>query len=167
MPIYESFLNELKQEAISTRKLLERVPEKSFSWKPHEKSFPLSRLASHVAELPGWISFILDSDELDFGKYKYAPPEISKTSDLLKIHDDCVEKAIKSLENANDEEFSKNWTMRRNDMVFFSRPKIDVLRDFSYNHLYHHRGQLTVYLRLLYVPLPSIYGPTADEQTIL
>jgi uncharacterized damage-inducible protein DinB len=165
MPIYESFLMELKHEEESTRKLLECVPEKSLAWKPHEKSFPLSRLASHVAELSGWISFILDSDELDFGKYNYTPPEISKTTDLLKIHDDCVEKAIKSLENASDEEFSKNWTMRRDEMVFFSRPKITVLRDFSFNHLYHHRGQLTVYLRLLDVPLPGVYGPTADEKT--
>lgn len=164
MPVNESFLNELKKEAASTRKLLERVPENSFSWKPHEKSFILSRIASHVAELPGWIPFILDSDELDFGKYKYTPPEISKTSDLLKIHDDCVEKAIKSLENAKDEDFLKNWTMRTNEVIYFTRPKASVLRDFSYNHLYHHRGQLTVYLRLLDVPLPGIFGPTADEQ---
>ncbi|MFA5404574.1 MAG: DinB family protein [Ignavibacteria bacterium] len=164
MPIYESFLMELNEEAKATRKLLERVPEKSFDWKPHEKSFTLIRLASHVAELPGWISFILDSDELDFGKYNYIPPEIFKTSDLIKLHDECVAKAIKSLESANDEEFSKNWTMRNNEIVYFSRPKITVLRDFSYNHLYHHRGQLTVYLRLLDVPLPGVYGPTADEK---
>jgi uncharacterized damage-inducible protein DinB len=164
MPIYESLLMELKEEAKSTRKLLERVPEKSFSWKPHEKSFPLSRIASHVAEIPGWVSFTLDSDELDFGKYEYKAPEISKTADILKIHDECVEKAIKSLENSKDEDFSKMWTMRKNEIVYLTLPKIVVIRSFAFNHLYHHRGQLTVYLRLLDVPLPGIYGPTADEK---
>jgi uncharacterized damage-inducible protein DinB len=164
MPIYESFLMELKEEAKATRKLLERVPEKSFAWKPHEKSFPLSRIASHVAEIPGWVSFTLDSDELDFGKYEYKPPEITKTSDILKIHEDCLEKAMKSLEKAKDEDFSKMWTMRKNEIVYLTLPKIVVLRSFAFNHLYHHRGQLTVYLRLLDVPLPGIYGPTADEQ---
>jgi uncharacterized damage-inducible protein DinB len=164
MPIYESFLMELKEEAKATRKLLERVPEKSLSWKPHEKSFPLSRIASHVAELPGWITFTLDNDELDFGKYIYTPPEISRTSDLLKLHEDNVSMAIKSLENAKDEEFSKIWTMKNNEIIYFSLPKIVVLRSFAYNHMYHHRGQLTVYLRLLDVPLPGIYGPTADEK---
>jgi uncharacterized damage-inducible protein DinB len=164
MRINESFLNELKEEEKATKKLLERVPEKSLTWKPHEKSFTLARLASHVAELPGWISAILDFDELDFGKINYTPPEILKTADLIKIHNENVAKAIKSLENSKDEEFSKLWTLKRGDTVFFSRPKSEVLKSFSYSHLYHHRGQLTVYLRLLDVPLPGIYGPTADEQ---
>lgn len=167
MAIYESFLDELKEESGKTRKLLERVPEKSFDWKPHEKSFTLVRIASHVAELPGWVSFILDSDEIDFGKYKYTPPEISKTSDLLKVHDECVEKAVKSLEKASDEDFSKIWMMKYNEKVLLSNPKYNVLRDFSYNHLYHHRGQLTVYLRLLDIPLSPVFGPTADEQVMM
>jgi uncharacterized damage-inducible protein DinB len=164
MPIYESFLMELKEEAKATKKLLERVPEKSFSWKPHEKSFTLSRLASHVAELPGWVTFTLDNDELDFGKYKYTPPEISSTSDLIKLHEDNVSMAIKSLESTKDEEFAKIWTMKNNEIIYFSLPKIVVLRSFAYNHMYHHRGQLMVYLRLLDVPLPGVYGPTADEK---
>jgi uncharacterized damage-inducible protein DinB len=164
MPIYESLLTELQQEAKATRKLLERVPENSLEFKPHEKSFTLSRLASHVAELPGWITFILASDELDFGKFDYKPPVISKISDILNIHDENLEKAVKSLENAKDEEFTKNWTMRKNEIIYLNHPKIIVIREFSFNHLYHHRGQLTVYLRLLNIPLSGVYGPTADEQ---
>jgi uncharacterized damage-inducible protein DinB len=164
MAINESFLKELKEEEKATKKLLERVPEKSFTWKPHEKSFTLVRLASHVAELPGWISAILDYDELDFAKENYAPPEIKSPADLVKLHEESVAKAIKSLEKSKDEEFSKLWTLKRGDTIFFSRPKSDVLKSFSYSHLYHHRGQLTVYMRLLDIPLPNIYGPTADEQ---
>jgi uncharacterized damage-inducible protein DinB len=164
MAIKESFLSELKQEEKATRKLLERVPGKSLSWKPHEKSFPLSRLASHIAELPGWISAILDYDELDFGKVEFTPPEISTPGDIMKIHEENMEKAVKSLEKSKDEDFSKMWTLRRNDRVFFTRPKDEVLKTFAYSHLYHHRGQLTVYLRLLDVPLPGVYGPTADEE---
>ncbi|MCX6165828.1 MAG: hypothetical protein NTU73_13370, partial [Ignavibacteriae bacterium] len=127
-------------------------------------SFQLSRLASHVAEIPGWVSYTLDYDELDFGKFKYTPPEISDTSDLIKLHDENIEKAVKSLEKTKDEEFSKIWTMKNNEITYLSLPKIVVLRSFAFNHLYHHRGQLTVYLRLLDVPLPGVYGPTADEK---
>lgn len=163
MSINESFLSELKSEEKSTKKLLERIPAEHLSWKPHEKSFPLSRLASHVAELPGWISAILDNDEIDFGKEKYTPPEISSPADIMKVHIENVNKAIKSLEHATDEDFSKTWTLRNNDKIFFTRPKVEVLKNFAYSHLYHHRGQLTVYLRLLDIPLPGIYGPTADE----
>ncbi len=166
MAIYESFLKELKEEAGKTRKLLERVPEKSFDWKPHEKSMSLVRLAIHVAELPGWIAFILDSEGIDFAEFKYVPSEVSNITDLLKVHDGSVEKAIKSLEKTSDEDFSEMWTMRNNEIIYSSNPKYDVLRDFSYNHLYHHRGQLTVYLRLLDIPLPGVYGPTADEQNM-
>ena len=164
MAISKTFLDELLQEEKSTRKLLERVPENSLTYKPHEKSFPLSRLASHIAELPGWISAILDNDELDFGKVKFTPPVINKPSDLIKLHEENINRAVKSLENALDEEFSKNWTLKNNDTIVFSRPKNVVLKNFAFNHLYHHRGQLTVYLRMLDVPLPGIYGPTADEK---
>jgi uncharacterized damage-inducible protein DinB len=164
MAINESFLSELKEEEKSTKKLLERIPAEHLSWKPHEKSFPLSRLASHIAELPGWISAILDYDELDFGKSDFKPPVISTPDDILKLHNENIGRAIKSLENAKDEDFSKMWTLKNNDKVFFTRPKDVVLKNFAYSHLYHHRGQLTVYLRLLDIPLPSVYGPTADEK---
>ena len=164
MSISETLIMEIQEEAKATRKLLERVPDKSLTWKPHEKSMVLSRLASHVAEIVGWVSFTLDYDELDFGKFKYTPPEIKSNSDLLKILDENLEKALDSLKKAGDEVFSENWTMKNNEIVYFTLPKIAVVRSFAMNHLYHHRGQLTVYLRLLDVPLPGVYGPTADEQ---
>lgn len=164
MNIRESFLAELKAEEKSTKKLLERIPQEHLTWKPHEKSFSLGRLASHIAELPGWISTILDSDELDFAKANYTAPVINTPDDIVKLHNENIEKAISSLEKASDEEFSKNWTMRNGDMIYFTRPKDEVIKSFSYSHLYHHRGQLTVYLRLLDIPLPGVFGPTADEQ---
>jgi len=163
MPINESFIAELEQEAKATRKLLERVPLEKSDWKPHEKSMSLGRLAFHVTEIPGFISATLDFDELDFAKFDYKPVTSGTTEDLLKSFDDNCSKAIKSLKDAPDSRFMDNWTMRNGDTVYFTLPKIAVVRSFSYNHWYHHRAQLGVYLRLLDVPLPGIYGPTADE----
>jgi uncharacterized damage-inducible protein DinB len=164
MTFKEAFLFEVKAESAKTKKLLKVVPEKHFDWKPHEKSFPLSRLASHVAEIFGWIKFILESDVLDFAKMDYKPPVISENSDLIKILDENTKKAISALENSETEDFDKTWTMRSGEQIFFTRCKLEVMRDFALNHLYHHRGQLTVYLRLLNIPLSGIYGPTADEK---
>jgi uncharacterized damage-inducible protein DinB len=166
MTYKESFLFEVKAEAEKTKKLLRIVPEKYFDWKPHEKSFSLSRLSSHVAELLGWISYILESDELDFAKLDYKPPVISHTSDLLMTLEENINKAILALEKSEPDDFDKSWTMRRGEQVFFTKCKLEVMRDFALNHMYHHRGQLTVYLRLLNVPLPNIYGPTADEKVM-
>ena len=164
MTYKESFLFEVKAEAEKTKKLLRIVPEKYFDWKPHEKSFSLSRLSSHVAELLGWISYILESDELDFAKMDYKPPVISENSDLITVLEENTGKAISALEKSNPEDFDKLWTMRSGEKVFFTKCKLEVMRDFALNHLYHHRGQLTVYLRLLNVPLPGLFGPTADEK---
>lgn len=166
MAINESFISELEQEAKSTRKILERVPADKPDWKPHEKSMKLGSLATHVAELPGWVSMTLDQDELDFAKMDYKPTILKSTEQLLKIFDDNVEKAMKSLKNAPDEKFKKNWTMKNGELVYFTLPKEAVLRSFSFNHSYHHRAQLGVYLRLLGIPLPGIYGPTADEKSM-
>ena len=157
---------EIREEAKGTRKMLERVPVNSLTWKPHEKSMTLGRLASHVAEIPGWVNYTLDSDEIDFGKFNYAPPVVNTTDDLLKILDDNVEKAVASLNKSAIEDFSKMWTMRNNETVYFTLPKLVVIRQFAMNHLYHHRGQLSVFLRMLDVPLPGVYGPTADEMAM-
>ena len=154
---------ELNEEAKSSRKILERVPAESFGWKPHEKSMPLGRLASHVAEIPGWVFHTMETDVMDFANFDYKPPVLNTTDDLLKILDDNVKKAADSLNKAKDEDFFTNWTMRNGETVYFTLPKIVVVRSFALNHNYHHRGQLTVYLRLLNIPLPNIYGPTADE----
>jgi uncharacterized damage-inducible protein DinB len=164
MPLNEAFIAELEQEAKGTRKLLERVPIEKSDWKPHEKSMSLGRLASHVAEISGWITTTLSTDELDFAKIDYKPVVAGSTAELLEIFEKNHSKAVESLKNAKDEDFMKNWTLRNGEQVYLTMPKIAVLRSFAYSHQIHHRGQLTVYLRLNSVQLPGIYGPTADEQ---
>lgn len=164
MPINESFIAELEQEAKSTRKLLERVPLEKSDWKPHEKSMSLGRLAFHVAEIPGWASSTLDLDEFDFAKMDYKPKISGTIEELLQSFDDNYAKALKSLKDAPDSRFMENWTMKNGDITYFTMPKIAVLRSFGFSHWIHHRAQLGVYLRLLDIPLPGMYGPTADEQ---
>ncbi|MBK8550452.1 MAG: DinB family protein [Ignavibacteria bacterium] len=163
MPLNESLIAELQQEAASTRKMLERVPEKSFSWKPHEKSMALGQLSHHLAEIPDWVSASVEQDELDFATFNYVPIEETTTEALVKVFDEKVKKAVECLKNASDEKLSGNWTMRNGEKVYFTMPKTAVIRYFVLNHAVHHRGQLSVYMRMLDVPLPSVYGPTADE----
>jgi uncharacterized damage-inducible protein DinB len=163
MGINEAFIAELKNEAAKTRKILERVPVDKADWRPHPKSYALGRLATHIAEIPGWAAVTLDEDELDFAKIDYKPTELKSTGQLLKILDDNVAKAMKSLENAPDSRFFENWTLRTGDQIYFTLPKAAVLRSFAYSHWIHHRAQLSVYLRLLDIPVPGMYGPTADE----
>lgn len=163
MPINQPFITELEQEAKATRKVLERVPLEKSAWKPHEKSTPLGRLATHVAEIPGWITSTLGADELDFSKFDYKARVAGASSELLQIFEENYSKGMESLKNASDDDFSKNWTMRNGERIYFTLPKVSVIRTFAFNHQYHHRAQLTVYLRLLNVPLPYVYGPTADE----
>lgn len=164
MTIAQGFLEELKKEEASTKKLLERVPLEKGDWKPHEKSMPLNRLASHVAENFEWVADTIGSDELDFAKVPYEPFIPKNTEELIKFFGKSFDKAIKALSDCSDEEMMKNWTMRNGEQVYFTMPKVVVVRSFCINHMIHHRGQLTVYLRLLGIPLPGIYGPTADEQ---
>lgn len=159
----QSLLTEYENECKSTRKLLERVPVDQQNWKPHAKSMSLGALAIHVAEIPEWMRATLEHPELDFAKVPYEPKKIASVEDLLKIHDDCVAEALNCLRNIDDAELDHTWTLRNGEQVYFTLPKPAVLRMFVYNHLYHHRGQLTVYLRMLDVPLPGMYGPTADE----
>ena len=143
--------------------MIERVPEKSFDWKPHDKSMTLGRLAYHIAENPQWVSVTVDKDEIDFAAKDYVEKEAKTTAELLKVFDESLAEAVKCLKNASDEKLMGNWTMRNGEHVYFTMPKIAVLRSFVLNHIIHHRGQLSVYLRILDVPLPQIYGPTADE----
>lgn len=163
MPINQTFISELQEESKSTKRMLECIPNEKLLWKPHDKSMTLSRLASHIAELIGWIPSILNYDELDLGKINFKAPEIKNNSDILKIFTDNLDKALQSLNRATDEDFMKNWTLRKNETIYFTLPKIVCIRTFCLNHIYHHRGQLTVYFRLLNIPVPSSYGPTADE----
>lgn len=164
MKLNQILLAELKEEAAATRKLLALVPFEKMDFKPHEKSMTLKRLAVHVAEISGWWKECLVHDELDFSKGDFTPKVFNSTAELLAYHDMLVEKSEKILAEVADEEFQKPWIMRNGEQIYFTMPKSKVVRTWCMNHLYHHRGQLTVYLRLLNVPLPGIYGPTADSQ---
>ncbi len=157
-------LAEVKQEAIATRKLLELVPFDKANFKPHEKSMALLNLAKHVAEISGWYKECILDDELDFAKDMGAPKTVNSTADLVALHDAHILQAEKILNEVNEDEFEKLWTMRAGEVIYFTLPKAQVVRTWCMNHLYHHRAQLGVYLRLLNVPLPGSYGPTADEQ---
>lgn len=161
MSLSETLAAELRQEALATRKMLERVPQDAFDWKPHEKSSALGRLAGHVAELPGMVVPILTTDEMDFaGHASFAP---SSVAELVEKFDKSVADALKALKDQPDEHLSKTWRMLSSGKVFFELPRGAFIRTVMLNHLIHHRGQLSVYLRLRDVPLPSVYGPTADE----
>jgi len=153
-------LSEFDKEMASTRRLLERVPDDKGTWKPHEKSFPLGHLAQLVARMPGWFPLILDHSELDLssgGGYSFQP-----TSVLLEEFDAGVKKAREALGRVTGKDLDAPWSLKLGAQVLSTQPKGEVARE-SLRHLSHHRGQLTVYLRLLDVPIPSIYGPTADE----
>lgn len=154
---------EMEQEAKTARACLERVPADKFDWKPHEKSMEMGRLASHISEMFQWTGSTLDHDVLDFAKMDYKPFEPKTTDDLLEHFDKGVAEAIGALKNAQDEAFMKDWTMRNGEQVYFTMPKAAVMRTFVLSHIIHHRGQLSVYLRLNDIPVPSIYGPSADE----
>lgn len=164
MSIAQNFLAELKQESANTRKLLSVVPFDKADFKPHEKSMSLKRLVTHVTEISGWWKECLLNDELDFAQPRGAQKEINSIDQLLAWHDELVSKSEQILNNIAENEFANSWTMRNGEQVYFTLPKVAVVRTWCMNHLYHHRGQLTVYLRLLNVPLPGMYGPTADDQ---
>jgi len=165
MKLSQAFLAEVKEEAASTRKLLALVPlEEKVDFKPHEKSMTLKRLAVHVAEINGWWKECLVHDVLDFSAGDFTPKGYKTNADLLALHDDLMIKAEKILTEVDEAEFDKPWTMRNGEIVYFTLPKKNVVRTWCLNHLYHHRGQLTVYLRLLNIPLPGIYGPSADTE---
>jgi uncharacterized damage-inducible protein DinB len=158
-----AFLAELENEAKVTRQCLERVPADKFGWQPHEKSMTFGRLASHVAEMFGWTKQTLTNDVLDFATMDYKPFEPKSTEELLAFFDERIAEARATLASTSDEQFMTEWTMRNGEQVYFTLKKVAVQRSFVMNHIIHHRGQLSVYLRLNDIPVPSIYGPSADE----
>ena len=163
MTIANQMLAELQQEGITTRKILALVPVDKKDWKPHEKSMALGNLSRHVAEIYGWPKETVQDDELDFSKMDHKPIEITSNEQLLALFDKCMAKAKEILENTPDEEMAKPWTMRNGETIFFTIPKAQVMRTWVLNHSVHHRAQLGVYLRLLDIPIPGSYGPSADE----
>lgn len=162
MPLVDALLPEFDHEMTRTRKVLERVPDDKRDWKPHPKSFSLGALATHVAGLPTWGSETLNRSELDVGG---TPPltALPTTSDTLAAFDKNVAHARAALTGKTDAELAAMWSLRHNGRTLFSMPKATVWRSFVVSHLIHHRAQLTVYLRLLDIPVPAIYGPSADE----
>lgn len=165
MALKDALMAELQHEATLTRKMLERVPMDKKDWAPHAKSMTAGKLATHIAETPYWIVAILGIDHFDFARdYSFSGKPASSTEELVKVHETTVAQAIVALKDVDDGEFAKTWTVGRNGQVMMSLPKAVAIRGWAYNHLYHHRGQLSVYLRLLDVPVPGIYGPSADER---
>lgn len=162
MEIIKMLLDEMEQEAVTTRKMLSRVPEDKYDWKPHEKSMPIGRLATHIAELPAWVSMVLTTDELDFAAGDYKPEEISSNADLLAYLEKNLAGAKEQLSRATYEQLEQPWTLRNGQQVYDVSPKVKVIR-MAYCQTVHHRAQLGVYLRLLDIPIPGSYGPSADE----
>jgi uncharacterized damage-inducible protein DinB len=163
MTISQMLLPEFDQEMAITRKFLERVPEDKFSFVPHPKSMPLGRLASHVAEAPGWAVFTINQDMLELGPGN-KPFVAGSVAELLTVFDKNAAAAREAIAGATDEHLSKNWKLVFGGQTMFELPRVAVLRSMVMNHTIHHRAQLGVYLRLNDVPLPATYGPSADER---
>jgi uncharacterized damage-inducible protein DinB len=160
----QALLPEFDREMATTRRVLERLPDDALAWKPHEKSFSMGDLATHITNIPSWVASTIDHDELDMGA-GFEPPPTGKRDDLLRIFDENVKTARAKIEGADDAALMREWALKSGDTEFFRMPKVAVLRGFVMNHMIHHRGQLSVYLRLKDVPVPSIYGPSADEES--
>ena len=163
MRICEAVLPEFDQEMANTRKTLERLPEDKLAWKPHEKSMTMGRLAGHVVELVGWANTTITTDSLNVTMDKYQPIVATSRQQILDLFDKSVKESRAAIEGASDEHMLHPWTLSFNGQTVFTMPRAAVLRVSCFNHLIHHRAQLGVYLRLNNVPVPALYGPSADE----
>jgi len=166
MALKDGMLMELKHEMANTRKMLERVPFEKATFKPHEKSHALSSLATHIARLPSWVTRVVTLPEFNVGDPNAFPKfePLTSTQQVLDTFDKNVVEATKTLEAASDEALVTPWTFRNGEQVIFTLPRVAAIRSMGLSHMYHHRGQLSVYLRLLDVPIPGMYGPSADEK---
>ena len=166
MALKDALLPEFDHEMANTRKTLERVPDDKLDWKPHSKSMAMGGLATHLSNLPTWANYTIARDSLDLapeGKPLPSAPAVKSRSELLEVFDSNVAKARAAIAGASDEDLFKPWTLQHNGKQILTLPKVAVLRSFVMNHNIHHRAQLGVYLRLNDIPVPSIYGPSADE----
>jgi uncharacterized damage-inducible protein DinB len=166
MSISQSLLPEFDQEFANTRKMLERVPDDRLAWKPHPKSMSMGGLATHIAEVPGWMGTTIVQDSFDVAPPdgpKYVRQDLKSRKEILEMFDKNLPVARAALANSTDAQLMAPWTMLKGGQKIFSMPRIAVVRSFLLNHNVHHRAQLSVYLRLNDVPVPGMYGPSADE----
>jgi uncharacterized damage-inducible protein DinB len=161
----EMFLKELDQEAASTRKMLAIIPDDKFNWQPHPKSMTIRTLATHIAELPSWITIALTTDELDFGANNYETEKVESTAEILALFEKTLEEGKTHLLEATEDQLLEIWTLRNGDTIYSSTPKSETIRH-AYSQIVHHRAQLGVFLRLLDIPIPGCYGPSADEMSL-
>ena len=159
----QQLVKEMEQEAHTTRKMLERVPNDKYDWQPHPKSMTIRQLTTHIAELPSWVSMVLNTDELDFASNPYSPVQINNTTELLNLYEHALADGKTSLSHATDEQLEPIWTLRNGDEIYSQSTKGEFIR-ITFSQIVHHRAQLGVDLRLLDIPIPGSYGPSADEQ---
>jgi uncharacterized damage-inducible protein DinB len=164
MDIIKALLKEMETEAITSRKMMQLVPTEKLSWKPHEKSMSMQNLAVHIAELPSWVTMALTSTELDFAAMDYIPTPVTDASDLLLLFETSLKSGVASLTNAKEDDLLPTWTMRTGEQIHAVMTKYEVIR-VSLAQTIHHRAQLGVYLRLLNIPIPGSYGPSADDMS--
>ncbi|GAB4031851.1 DinB family protein [Spirosoma jeollabukense] len=162
MSIIQMLLTEMEQEAKTTRTMLGRVPDDKYDWQPHEKSMTIRSLATHIAELPTWVTLALTTDGLDFATAPYAPVSINNTVELLDFFERSLADGKASLSQATDEQLESLWTLRNGEEIYSKTTKGEMIR-ITFSQIVHHRAQLGVYLRLLNIPIPGSYGPSADE----
>ncbi len=159
----DSLINELRQEAVTTKRVLERIPEEKLSWKPHETSMSLGQLSLHVASIPGNVTRLAQLDAFDASEANFVPPQPESVEQILGAFDESLNSAESYLSGLDNKAATDPWRLTSKGEEVFSMPRISMLRTIMLNHWYHHRGQLAVYLRLLEVPVPVIYGRSADE----
>jgi len=164
MQIIPMLLKEMDQEAATTRKMLSRVPDDKYDWKPHPKSMSLRQLATHIAELPTWVSMTLDTEELDFATSPYQPVQIDSAKQLMEHFEQSLREGRARLAAAEEEDLLPMWTLRNGAEIYSTTTKAEVIR-MTYCQIVHHRAQLGVFLRLLDIPIPGSYGPSADEMS--
>lgn len=163
MALINNLITEIEHESSNTQKMLARVPADKFDWRPHEKSMTLKHLATHVARLAEWPGFIIKTQFLDFADNNLERPVVQSTEDLLSLLQNGTNESIEALKNATEEDLEDNWILRNGEHIIIDMPRAAVIRNMAMNHIYHHRAQLGVYLRLLDVPVPGMYGPSADD----
>lgn len=163
MTFINSLIAEIELESSNTQKMLTRVPADKFEWRPHEKSMTLKQLASHVAQLAEWPGFIVKTQFLDFANNSLERPVVNNTEDLLNLLQKGTDESVEALKAASEKDLEDNWILRNGEHIIIDMPKAAVVRRMALNHFYHHRAQLSVYLRLLDVPVPGMYGPSADD----